>query len=102
MEDSPAARRIAANLRHVLGGDTPEAGGLARGLTAAAVALPQLTPADVPQLTRALDHDNHEMRSRMKEFMKDETFTPVCWGARLPPRASLQRPARPPTHRAPT
>ena len=74
-----AARRIAATLGHVLGGD--EAPALARAPTAGSVAV---TPADVPALQRLLDHDNHDMRTAMKNFMKDPLFLPVR-GARPAP-----------------
>jgi hypothetical protein len=87
----PAARRVAATLRHVLGGDAedvaPAGGALARAPTAGSA--PLLTPADVPALTRLLDHDNHEMRDAMKAFMKADLFLPV--------RITQQRGARPAT-----
>ena len=77
-----AARRIAATLGHVLGGD--EAPALARAPTAGSVAV---TPADVPALQRLLDHDNHDMRNAMKNFMKDPLFLPV----RRARRAAVRR-----------
>lgn len=73
MED-PQVRRVQATLRHVLGGDASPAVG--RCPTAAS-AWPTITPSDVGEITRLLDHDNHDMRSKMKEFMKQEVFVPV-------------------------
>ena len=79
-----AHRRVAATLRHVLGGDESAAapgGALSRSPTAAG---PLLTPADVPALTRMLDHDNHDMREAMKRFMKNDLFLPVSASAGTP------------------
>ena len=105
--DAPQARRIAATLRHVLGGDAEDFS-LARCSTAAAVPLQQ---HDAPALMRLLDHDNHEMRAKMKEFMKDPLFLParpnagpcrpsgraqVAWGCpqpRVPAPAALRHAA---------
>ena len=78
-----AHRRVAATLRHVLGGDESGAapgGALWREPTASPARTPLLTPNDVPALTRMLDHDNHEMRDAMKRFMKHDLFMPVRAG----------------------
>ena len=34
------------------------------------------SPVDVGQLQRLLDHDNHEMRDKMKDLMKHEIYVP--------------------------
>ncbi len=78
--DSPSGRRIGTLLRHVLGGDESAAPGvvLRRAPTSAGALLPsQLSAADIPVLTRLLDHDNHEMRDAMKAFMKSDLYLPV-------------------------
>jgi hypothetical protein len=31
---------------------------------------------DISGLAAILDHDNHELRKRMKDFMKDECYIP--------------------------
>ena len=88
MNDS-AHRRVAATLRHVLGGvegGVAPGGALRRVPTGAPARAPLLTPADVPALTRMLDHDNHEMREAMKRFMKADLFMPVR-AATLPSEA---------------
>jgi hypothetical protein len=77
----PAARRVQTLFHHVLGGDDDGrgVGPLARVPTAGMLAsgAPAVTPADVPALTRLLDHDNHDMRDAMKRFMKADLFMPV-------------------------
>jgi hypothetical protein len=78
----PAARRVQTLFHHVLGGDDDGrgVGPLARVPTAGgmlASGAPAVTPADVPALTRLLDHDNHDMRDAMKRFMKADLFMPV-------------------------
>ncbi len=81
----PAQRRVAATLRHVLGGnadDATAARGVALRRAPTAASAPALTPADVPAVTRLLDHDNHEMRDAMKRFMKADLFLPVRAGRR--------------------
>ena len=81
-----AHRRVAATLRHVLGGDESPAapgGALSRSPTGSPAG-PLLTPADVPALTRMLDHDNHDMREAMKRFMKNDLFLPVSASAGAP------------------
>lgn len=87
MNDS-AHRRVAATLRHVLGGDDAGAvavgGALSRAPTGSPARAPLLTPADVPALTRMLDHDNHDMRDNMKRFMKSDLYLPVRRAASLP------------------
>lgn len=74
MED-PQVRRIETTFRHVLGGNAAPFG-VGRSSTAAS-AWPTITASDVKEITRLLDHDNHEMRDKMKEFMKQELFVPV-------------------------
>lgn len=71
MEDTQL-RRVQATLRHVLGGD---AAGITRSPTAAAWAT--ISPDEVSQIQLLLDHDNHELRAKMKEFMKQEIYVPV-------------------------
>lgn len=76
MED-PQVRRVQATLRHVLGGDAAPVG-IGRQQPTAASAWPTITAADCSEITRLLDHDNHEMRDEMKAFMNQELFVPVC------------------------
>jgi hypothetical protein len=46
------------------------------------------------QLQELLDHDNIELRKRMKEFMKDDIYIPWVARPRLPPRHPSERCAR--------
>jgi hypothetical protein len=73
------SRRVAVLLSHVSSGGEEVATSLHRQATAAQLApLPsRLQPGDAAALCRLLDHDNHEMRAAMKDFMKGDLYKPV-------------------------